>query len=212
MSNTYIKKFIPSLSWGQCPEYLFITIEWVSCSKPLIDLKTTEFYFRGEKEEKKYEMKFDLFNEIVVEESKYSSTDRVIRIVLKKKNYEKWVRITKEKNLYKQNIKVNWNDYESDEEEAETKSIPMDFQSMINNPGFDFQKMMSCMNQNMGENSQGDDAMNEVFDKEDESSEDNCQSHDHSHDYSHEHSHDHSHDHSHEHSHDHDHHHCCSGN
>ncbi len=191
--TTESKTFIPTLSWGQNPDYLFITIEWVS-QKPVIDLTPTEFHFNGEKEGKTYVMKFELFNEIDVEESKIKITERCVRIMLKKKDYEKWIRITKDKNLYKQNIRVNWNDYDSEEEEAETKSIPMDFQNMMNNPNFDFQKMISSMNQNMTTNG---DEMNQTFgdeEQDDEEQEDNEEQEDdeHRHDHSHEHDHNHS--------------------
>ncbi len=181
--TTESKTFIPTLSWGQNPDYLFITIEWVS-QKPVIDLTPTEFHFNGEKEGKTYVMKFELFNEIDVDESKIKITERCVRIMLKKKDYEKWIRITKDKNLYKQNIRVNWNDYDSEEEEAETKSIPMDFQSMMNNPNFDFQKMISSMNQNMTMNG---DEMNQTFGEEnnDDEQEDDEHHHEHSHEHDH---------------------------
>ncbi len=185
-TTTESKTFIPTLSWGQNPDYLFITIEWVS-QKPVIDLTPTEFHFNGEKEGKTYVMKFELFNEIDVDESKIKITERCVRIMLKKKDYEKWIRITKDKNLYKQNIRVNWNDYDSEEEEAETKSIPMDFQSMMNNPNFDFQKMISSMNQNMTMNG---DEMNQTFGEEnnDDEQEDDEHHNDHSHEHDHHHS------------------------
>jgi hypothetical protein len=132
-------------------------------------------------------MKFELFNEINVEESKVKITERCVRIMLKKKDYEKWIRITKDKNLYKQNIRVNWNDYDSEEEEAETKSIPMDFQSMMNNPNFDFQKMISSMNQNMTANG---DEMSQTFREENDLDEyENSQEDEHQHDHSHNHNH-----------------------
>jgi hypothetical protein len=94
----------------------------------------------------KYAFDFEFFENIVKDESRYEVEENHIKVFLKKQITEdeettKWSLLTKDKNLYKNNIKVDWNYWvDSDCEDEEQEDNPfgggnMDFQSMMQSMG-----------------------------------------------------------------------------
>jgi len=85
------------------------------------DGKTTSFLFEGDVNERHYFLCFELFDTIVEEKSSFFVFDNKIKVVLKKKNDDddddnEWPRLQKNKDLYKNAFKVNWDKMEFEEE------------------------------------------------------------------------------------------------
>jgi hypothetical protein len=137
--------YTPTLLWYQNSEYVFLTVQLQNVKNEKIELLTNKINFSSLSNDSLYEMNFELFDSINMNESKYTIDNKSVKIVLKKENSDKWTTVTKDKNLYKNSIKVDWNSWvdDSDEEEADNTSDPMQ------NQQFDFQKMMASM-QGMG--------------------------------------------------------------
>ena len=138
---------IPQISWSQNDEYIILVIELVKTSDNNYDIKDDAIFLTCKSNNKLYKVDFVLYDTIKSEESTYISYERYGRFLLRKGNdSEKWVRITKDKNTYKSNIKVNWSDFDDSEgEEPDNMGQPdnkgMDFSSMMGS-GMDFSSMM----------------------------------------------------------------------
>ena len=102
----------------------------------------------------KYGFEFELFGDVVKDESRWNTKGRNIIFNLKKKEPESWTRITKEKTKNAR-IAIDWNKWvdSDDEEEEGDKGMNKDFDpsSMQNfggnqgNGGMDMASMMSGM-------------------------------------------------------------------
>jgi hypothetical protein len=134
---------IPQISWSQNEEYIILVIELVKTSDINYDIKDDAIFLTCKSNNKLYKVDFVLYDTIRSEESTYISYERYARFLLRKSSSEKWVRITKDKNTYKSNIKVNWSDFDDSEgEEPDNTAQPgMDFSSMMGG-GMDFASMM----------------------------------------------------------------------
>lgn len=130
------KVLIPTLKWHQNKDYLFLNFE-VNNSKNE-DIKLYEdkifFYVRSIND---YFMEFELNNLINVDESNYALEEKCVKVTLKKKEPENWDFLTKDKNIYKNNIKINWAQWNDDSDD--------EINDQFNNSQFDFQKMMESM-------------------------------------------------------------------
>jgi hypothetical protein len=130
------KVLIPTLKWHQNKDYLFLNFE-VNNSKNE-DIKLYEdkifFYVRSIND---YLMEFELNDLINVDESNYALEEKCVRVTLKKKEPKNWDFLTKDKNIYKNNIKINWAQWNDDSDD--------EINDQFNNSQFDFQKMMESM-------------------------------------------------------------------
>jgi hypothetical protein len=136
---------IPQISWSQNEEYIILVIELVKTSDNNYDIKDDAIFLTCKSNNKLYKVDFVLYDTIKSEESTYISYERYARFLLRKSSSEKWVRITKDKNTYKSNIKVNWSDFDdSDGDEPDNTGQPgMDFSSMMGGGGgMDLASMM----------------------------------------------------------------------
>ena len=167
------KTYIPTLKWHQNNDYLFLSFEVHNSKNEDIKLYEEKVFF-SVKSDNIYLMEFELNNLINVDESKYVIEEKCVRIILKKKESEKWDFLTKDRNLYKNNIKINWAEWNDDDSDNEA---PNDF----GNSQFDFQKMMesmggmgdmSSMMQGMGDMSSMMDGMEGLDNEEGEDDED----------------------------------------
>ena len=156
---------IPQISWSQNDEYIILNIELVKTSDNNYDIKDDSIFLTCKSNNKLYKVDFVLYDIIRPEESTYISYERYARFLLRKSSSERWIRITKDKNTYKSNIKVNWSEFdESDGEEPDNMGQPgMDFSSMMGG-GMDFASMMgggmdfsSMMPDGMGEVDEDDE-------------------------------------------------------
>lgn len=162
------QNLIPTVKWHQNKEYLFLNFEVYDSKNQDIKINNEDIYFFTESNNQKYEMSFQFLNEIDKEKSNYTVLGSSIKVNLKKINDENWSSLTKNKHLYKNNIRVDWNAYvnDLDDEEVETQNNQQfDFNKMMegmnnntsNNQQFDFHKMMQGMNMNDNEESMLDD-------------------------------------------------------
>ena len=175
---------IPTIKWSQNDEYIIINLEINQVKNDVYEINNNNIVFTGvSNTDLKYSINLELLDTVNKDESKYIVEERVIRFVLKKTEYEKWIRLTKDKNQYKSNIKVNWDSFEdSDEENEETSSEQtqnpnqqFDFSNMMNmtgeNNGFNMEEMMKNMNPD--EMDQLMKSMNMGGDDNDDNNEDN---------------------------------------
>lgn len=151
---------IPSLSWYQDNENVYFKVEVQNTKNEVININDTKFLFKSETPQ--YFIEFDLFNDITTDESSYLITEKFIRVSLKKKESEKWTALTKIKNLYKNNIKIDWNSwYDSDAEEEE--DLPKSRNDFSN---VDFASMMQQMQGMGGGHGMGEQSTESGFDME----------------------------------------------
>jgi len=148
---------IPTIKWSQNDEFIIINLEINQVKNDVYEINNNNIVFTGvSNTDLKYSINLELLETVNKDESKYIVEERVIRFVLKKTEYEKWIRLTKDKNQYKSNIKVNWDSFEdSDEEETPSEHTQnpnqqFDFSNMMNmtgeNNGFNMEEMMKNMN------------------------------------------------------------------
>jgi hypothetical protein len=152
------QSLIPSLSWYQTKEHVIFTIDLQDINNEEIIFSENNFSFRGYNSNNLYEIKFETFDEIIATESNYLKENK-IKVILKKSENSTWTYLTKDKNIYKNNIKVNWSAWIDDDENIEEE----------NQPQFDFQQMMSQMGGNMP------DFSNMMGDEEDITNEEECE-------------------------------------
>jgi hypothetical protein len=131
------KTFIPELKWFQTKKIVYFDILIKNASNINIKFEENNFYFECLSNNNKYEIFFDLFQNINKDDSLYKVYDNFINVALIKTIDENWLSLTKEKNLYKNNIKVNWNSWidSSDEEDQNENINNFDFQSMMHQMG-----------------------------------------------------------------------------
>jgi hypothetical protein len=149
---------IPTIKWSQNDEYIIINLEINQVKNDVYEINNNNIVFSGvSNTDLNYSINLLLLYEINKDESKYIVEERVIRFILKKTEYEKWIRLTMDKNQYKSNIKINWDSFEDSDEETSSEqpqnhNQQFDFSNMMNmggeNNGFNMEEMMKNMNPN----------------------------------------------------------------
>lgn len=147
------KALIPTIKWSQNNDYITVNLEINQVKNDVYELNTNNIVFTGLcNTNLTYSINIELLNEINKDESKYIVEERIVRFILKKTSDEKWIRLTKDKNQYKSNIKVNWDDFEDSDEEEDMVSQDInqqnqqfDLSSMMGNNGFNMEEMMKNM-------------------------------------------------------------------
>ena len=161
--------FIPSILWHQTKDEVHFTIEVNNISNENIKINEDSFSFSGISNNNTYEINFEYLNNIDNNNSKYVVEQKNVKVTLKKNNSnEYWNSLTKDKNIYKNNIKVNWNAWidEDDEEENQNPmggNMPFDLQQMMASMGGNMGDYQNMMN-NMGEENNEDDAVDDTVD------------------------------------------------
>lgn len=114
----------PAIVWAQHKDgNVLVTIRVHDCIDPVVKLNGTTFTFTGESDnhEHKFNVTLELYEETLVEESKYLVRPRGIEIVMKKKDTSIWwPRLAKTtKKLHY--VSVDWDKWvdEDDEEEKQ---------------------------------------------------------------------------------------------
>lgn len=135
--QTENQKLTPTVRWHQTKEYVILYFEVNKAKVNNIKIDDSYIYF-SVMNDNYYEMNFELFNNIDKNQSKYIIEEKHIKIFLKKIDQESWNYLTKDKNIYKNNIKINWNEWNNDDEEEENdiqNNMPYDFEKMMQNMG-----------------------------------------------------------------------------
>ena len=138
------KVLIPTLTWYHVKEYVILLFEVYNSTEKNISITNNNILLNVVSNSSEYKMEFELYNEINSTESNYVIDDKSIRMILKKANDDNWSSLTKDKNLYKNNIKINWNRWvnDSDDENEQEQEQQNPFGG---NQQFDFQQMMQSM-------------------------------------------------------------------
>jgi hypothetical protein len=184
MSNIETESLTPSLLWSQTKEFIFIDVQLNNLINENIILTKDNLYFSGISNNNKYEISFDLYNNIdnknsfIIDNNNnkelIKEVPKKIKIVLKKEEENEWTFLQKNKYLYKNNIKTNWNKWVDEDSDNEENMGDMDMQSMMGR--MDMQSMMGGMDmqsmmQNMGgmdmENMMGEEMDSEEIGEED---------------------------------------------
>ena len=126
MENSEAK--FPDLKWAQRKDRLYVTIDLPDVESPNIDLKPEgKLKFSGKVKDTKYAIDLDLFNDVIVEDSKWNLKGRLIllNIIKKDQEAEYWPRLTKEK-MKHPHIKIDWDKWiEEEDENAEPNADMM---------------------------------------------------------------------------------------
>lgn len=133
--ETVNKKLIPNVKWYQNNEYVIMTfIDLEKILKNNIILNDSNIIFDVSNENSNYYINFEFSNNINSKESKTILNENSVKIILKKIETENWEYLTKD-NLYKNNIKIDWNHWTTESDEEDNEDVQMDFQRMMESMG-----------------------------------------------------------------------------
>eukprot|EP00558_Chaetoceros_sp_UNC1202_P000806 CAMPEP_0197258824 /NCGR_PEP_ID=MMETSP1429-20130617/83202_1 /TAXON_ID=49237 /ORGANISM="Chaetoceros sp., Strain UNC1202" /LENGTH=235 /DNA_ID=CAMNT_0042723011 /DNA_START=77 /DNA_END=784 /DNA_ORIENTATION=- len=117
------------IKWAQRSDSLYITINIPDVKDETINLTDTELHFKGTSESKPYEVNIKFFHPIDSEAkgSSYKVLSRSVQMQVLKKPSEKkddddeefWPRLLEDKLLEKNQVKIDWDRYVDEDEEAE---------------------------------------------------------------------------------------------
>jgi hypothetical protein len=139
-----IQKLIPSIRWHQTSTHVFIFFDVHNIDKNnIINIESNKIYFNVMSNNNNYNIELHLYDSVIVEESNYVIDEKCVKFTLTKSNDNNlsWNSLLKDKNMYKNNIKVNWQNWDdSDDEEDNQQNM-----NLGGNQQFDFHKMMESM-------------------------------------------------------------------
>ena len=112
----------PTLKWAQRKDCLYITIEVVHTSKPIIDIiDGKKLKYEGTDGEKTYQFEIELYEEVLKDQSKFNLGSRNIFLNIKKKTTGPyWPRLIKDSAKLPW-IQVDWVYFTEEDEEEEAK-------------------------------------------------------------------------------------------
>ncbi|KAK6940088.1 CS domain, partial [Dillenia turbinata] len=121
----------PSVKWAQRSDKVFLTIDLPDAKDVKLKLEPEgKFFFSATTGPEKipYEIDFDLFDKVDVNESKVSIGLRNICYLVKKAEEKWWSRLLKQEGKPPVFLKVDWDKWaDEDEEPEETSGAKMDF-------------------------------------------------------------------------------------
>ena len=134
ISNLQIEKktSIPTLKWYQSKEYVILNFEIYNGINPNIKINENNIEFQISSNDVEYNINFEYYEFIDIENSKYEIMDKCVKIILKKTSANQWTFLTNDKSIYKNNIKIDWNGWTDDSDE-ETHDQQFDFEKMMQN-------------------------------------------------------------------------------
>ena len=131
----------PPILWHQDNHFVFFKVDIQNVKDEVINISENNFLFKTPQ----YFIDFELASEINPDESSFVVTEKFVKVSLAKKESVKWTALTKNRTLYKNNIKIDWNSwYDSDADDDE--DLPKSRNDFSN---VDFASMMQQM-QGMG--------------------------------------------------------------
>nr|GMC52521.1 co-chaperone protein P23-1-like [Ipomoea batatas]GMC54620.1 co-chaperone protein P23-1-like [Ipomoea batatas] len=120
----------PSVKWAQRSDKLFITVELPDAKNVKFKLEPEgKFYFAAEAgaDNTPFEVDFELFDKVDVNESKGSTTSRYICYLIKKAENKWWSRLLKQEGKPPVFLKVDWDKWVDEDEQDEKPGAGMDF-------------------------------------------------------------------------------------
>lgn len=114
---------IPVLLWHQSPKHIHISIEIKNANKEKIAFENNNLVFSASSNNKDYELNVELFGKIIPNETAYVVNDNNIKLILTKQEQTSWSSLQKDKNLFKNNIKTNWDLWDDSDDEEELANI-----------------------------------------------------------------------------------------
>ncbi|KAL3514003.1 hypothetical protein ACH5RR_026720 [Cinchona calisaya] len=120
----------PAVKWAQRSDKLFITVELPDAKnvKHKLDPEGKfSFSATAGADNTPYEVEFDLFDKVDVNESKTSTTSRSICYLVKKAESKWWTRLLKEGGKPPVFLKVDWDKWVDEDEQDEKAGSNMDF-------------------------------------------------------------------------------------
>ena len=123
-----VEKKAPSINWYQTNDSVYFKIFMPNLSKTKIKIENNNFLLETDD----YNMDFDFYDKIenyeAIEKEKY------LQIILKKNNENSWNYLVKN-NYYKNNIKVDWDNWKDDQEDFEENQYNFDMEDMMSRMG-----------------------------------------------------------------------------
>ncbi len=153
---------IPSMRWHQTNELVVVYFDVLNAKNNDIYLSDNSINFDVESDNNRYYVVLELFGSINPDESEFEIDEKSVKFMLKKETeHMTWNSLLKDKNMYKNNIKTNWQNWvDSDDEEEDTRGQPLmnpfDFGMGGGNQQFDFKQMMANMGGMAGMNGMPD--------------------------------------------------------
>ncbi|XP_027089754.1 co-chaperone protein p23-1 [Coffea arabica] len=120
----------PMVKWAQRSDRLFITVELPDANNVTHKLEPEgKFLFSATTgvDNTPYEVEFDLFDKVDVNESKISATSRNICYLVKKAENKWWSRLLKQGGKPPIFLKVDWDKWVDEDEQDEKVGSDMDF-------------------------------------------------------------------------------------
>ena len=132
----------PVILWSQTDVGVMLVVDLPEVSGVEVGCGEGRFSFFGKSRGKEYGIEFELYGNI--EKLHYDVHERNVKIVLDKKEQFLWQSLVKDKNLYKNSIKIDWDNWNDEDDEQES--------------GFDLSQMMRNMDMENFSGDNGDDA------------------------------------------------------
>ncbi len=123
---------IPTILWHQTPKHVHLLIDLKNITKEKIGIAKHNLTFSAYSSQKDYEITFELSNEVIPEDSAYTINENNAKIILTKKDISEWISLQKDKNLFKNNIKVNWDLWETEDDDED---LDQNMNSMMHQMG-----------------------------------------------------------------------------
>jgi len=123
---------IPTILWHQTPKHVHLLIDLKNITKEKIGIAKHNLTFSAYSSQKDYDITFELSNEVIPEESAYTINENNAKIILTKKDISEWISLQKDKNLFKNNIKVNWDLWETEDDDED---LDQNMNSMMHQMG-----------------------------------------------------------------------------
>lgn len=128
----------PPIMWAQRHGAIFLTVCLEDCKSPEIRIEPNQVYFKGTggTDKKEHEVTIELFKEVDPEKSLKAVRDRIIEIMLKKKEDTSgyWPQLTKEKKKFHW-LKVDFNRWQDEEDSDDEVGGGGDLEEMMRSMG-----------------------------------------------------------------------------
>ncbi|GAX14509.1 hypothetical protein FisN_11Hh028 [Fistulifera solaris] len=109
------------IKWAQRSDSIYLTIALSDVKDESINLKDATLTFKGTSEGKEYAIDIEFFKDVNAEGSTYKTLPRSVQMhIMKKESDEEfWPRLLKDKTKEKNQVKIDWDRYVDEDDEAD---------------------------------------------------------------------------------------------